>query len=65
MLRKVEPAAEGIPHAINVFIKNIRATHAKKIFEVSGLPASLLESFSFENTTVSAETMGQLEFIKD
>ena len=47
------------------FYKKHQGYPRKKIFEVSGLPASLLESFSFENTMITAESIGQLEYTKN
>lgn len=62
MLQKVEPAEKGIPHAKDFYIDNVKVTHAKKAFDVSGLPQSILENFNFSNSEIGAEELGTMEY---
>lgn len=63
MLKHVEPAEKGIPHAKDIYVKNVTVTNAKKVFDATGLPTSLIDNFQFENTSVSASELGKLEFV--
>ncbi|MDH7460088.1 glycoside hydrolase family 28 protein [Chitinophagaceae bacterium 26-R-25] len=63
MLQHVEPAEKGIPHAKDIYVKNVRVTNAKKVFDATGLPSSLLSNFQFENTSITASEFGKLEFV--
>ncbi len=65
MLQKVEPAERGIPHAKNIYIENVKVTNANHAFVGSGYEQSLLENFVFTNCTISATSIGLLEFTKD
>jgi polygalacturonase len=64
MLHKVTPAEKGIPAAKNFYVDNIKATHAKMVFEAAGYPQSTLQHFVFTNSTVSADVLGTMEFIE-
>ncbi len=64
MLHKVEPIERGIPHAKNIYIENVKVTNANQAFVGSGYELSLLENFVFTNCTISATSIGVLEFTK-
>jgi polygalacturonase len=65
MLHKVEPAQRGIPHAKNIYIENVRVTHANHAFVGSGYKQSVLDNFVFTNCVITAGSVGLLEFTKD
>ena len=65
MLHKVEPAQRGIPHAKNIYIENVRVTHANHAFVGSGYKQSVLDNFVFTNCVITAGSIGLLEFTKD
>jgi polygalacturonase len=65
MLQKVSPVEKGIPAAKNFYIDRITATHANVVFDAAGYPQSLLTNFSFSNSTVTAATLGTMEYSKD
>ncbi|NCI46851.1 glycoside hydrolase family 28 protein [Sediminibacterium soli] len=62
MLQKVTPAEKGIPHAKDVYVDNIRATHASTIFGANGLAQSYLSNFVYSNSRFSGNVLGQLEY---
>ncbi|MGC4104265.1 glycoside hydrolase family 28 protein [Ferruginibacter sp.] len=64
MLQKVTPPEKGIPTAKNFYINNIKATHAKLVFDAVGYPQSTLKNFVFSNSTVSAAVLGTMEYIE-
>ncbi|MDI9365494.1 MAG: glycoside hydrolase family 28 protein [Flavobacterium sp.] len=64
MLQKVTPAELGIPHAKNIYIKNVKVTNATTAFVGTGYQKSLLENFVFTNCSVQAINLGVLEFTK-
>lgn len=65
MLQKVTPVEKGIPYAKNFYISNITATNSTKAFEAAGLEQSLLDNFVYTNCTITAVTLGTLEFTKN
>lgn len=65
LLQKVIPAEKGTPYAKNFYISNITATHSGKAFEAAGLEQSLLSNFVYSNCTITAASLGTLEFTKD
>lgn len=65
MLHKVEPAERGIPHAKDVYVENVKVTHANHAFVGSGYEKSVLENFVFTNCDISAGAIGLFEFTKD
>jgi polygalacturonase len=65
MLQRVEPAEKGIPHAKDVFIDNIRATHAENIFGATGLESSYLTNFVYRKSRLSGNALGLLEYTRD
>lgn len=65
MLQKVTPAEKGIPYAKNFYISNITAINSAKAFEAAGLEQSLLDNFVYSNCTITAVTLGTLEFTKN
>jgi polygalacturonase len=64
LLQKVTPAEKGIPHAKNIFVKNVKITNAQNAFVANGYEQSLLENFVFTNCSVQAASLGNLEFTK-
>lgn len=65
MLHKVTPAEKGIPHAKNIYIENVKVTHANHAFVGSGYEQSVLENFVFTNCDITAGAIGLFEFTKD
>jgi polygalacturonase len=65
MLHKVEPPERGIPHAKDVYVENVKVTHANHAFVGSGYEKSVLENFVFTNCDISAAAIGLFEFTKD
>ncbi len=64
LLEKVTPPGKGIPFARNFYIENATVTNAQKIFDVKGIPQSLLENFNFSNSSISAKEFGAIEYTK-
>jgi hypothetical protein len=64
MLQKVIPAEKGIPHARNIYVENVKATNVQNAFGGTGYEQSLLENFVFTNCTITAISIGTLEFTK-
>jgi polygalacturonase len=64
LLHKVEPAEKGIPHAKDIYVKNVKITNARTAFVGSGYDKSLLENFVFTDCYIQATNIGLLEFIK-
>lgn len=62
MLQKVEPAERGIPRVGGITVRNVSITHAKKAFEIAGLPNSIIADCRFINSRITAETLGTMEF---
>ncbi len=65
MLKRVEPAEKGIPHAKNIYITNVKVTNATTAFAGGGYEKSLLENFVFTNCSITATQIGILEYTKD
>lgn len=65
MLHKVTPAEKGIPHARDIYVENVKVTHANHAFVGSGYKESVLENFVFTNCDISAGAIGLFEFTKD
>ncbi|MDQ6902722.1 MAG: glycosyl hydrolase family 28 protein [Bacteroidota bacterium] len=65
MLHKVTPAEKGIPHAKDIYIENVKVTHANHAFVGSGYKESVLENFVFTNCDITAGAIGLFEFTKD
>ena len=59
------PESQGIPHFHDVHIWNIKATGAKKIFDVTAYPSAPLERFSLDHFQVQALTAGEISNAKD
>jgi len=64
MLQKVTPTEKGIPHARNIYVENVKVTNARSAFNGTGYEQSLLENFVFTNCTITAISIGVLEFTK-
>lgn len=62
MLEKVTPESKGIPFTKNVFIRNVKITHAEKAFEINGLPQSTIDHVQFHNSIITAQTIGSMEY---
>lgn len=62
MLHHVTPPEKGIPAARDFHISNVKVTHARNAFDVVGLPQSLIRGFDFRNSSVSAKSVGTMEF---
>lgn len=62
MLQKVEPAEKGTPHFKDVFVRNVKATNAKKAINAIGLEKSELNNFHFDNVKIEAGTAGDIQF---
>jgi len=65
MLQKVTPAEKGIPQTKDFYINNVKITHAQKAFEVNGLTNSRIRNFNFNNSSISAVTLGDMIFAED
>lgn len=65
MLQRVEPAEKGIPSARNFFISNVKVSNAKKAFEVTGLPQSLIAGFRFSDCSIMANTFGEMQHTRE
>lgn len=65
LLQKVTPTEKGIPVARNFYIRDVKITHAQKVFEVAGLPQSKISGFHFMDSSVSAASLGTMEFAND
>lgn len=65
MLQKVEPAAQGIPHAKNFYIENVKATNANTAIVAGGLPQSLISNFRFKSCVIEARSLSEIEYVKD
>ena len=65
MLQKVTPVERGIPHAKNIYIDNVKVTHAESIFTATGLENSYLTHFVYRNASFSADVMGAVEYTRD
>ena len=59
------PESQGSPHFHDVHIWNIKATGAKKIFDVTAYPSAPLERFSLDHFQVQALTAGEISNAKD
>ncbi|MBN8688115.1 MAG: glycoside hydrolase family 28 protein [Chitinophagales bacterium] len=65
MLQKVTPAEKGIPQTKDFYIHNVKITHAQKAFEVNGLTNSRIRNFNFNNSSITAATLGDMIFAED
>ena len=65
MLHKVTPIDKGIPHAKNIYVENVKVTNADNAFVGTGYEQSLLENFVFTNCSISAHSIGVVEFTKN
>ncbi|MEO8412798.1 MAG: hypothetical protein ABI472_04035 [Ginsengibacter sp.] len=62
---KVTPPESRIPHAKDVYVDNVKVSHANTAFVGSGYEQSLLQDFVFTNCDISAGAIGLFEFTKD
>ena len=54
------PEQQGLPHFRNVHIWNIKATGAKRAFDVSAYPNAPLEDFRLDHLDIEAQTAGTI-----
>lgn len=55
------PPEKGMPHFRNVIISGIKATGAKRAFEVNAYPSDPIENFKFDHLDIEAATAGSIE----
>jgi polygalacturonase len=65
MLEKVTPVEKGIPHAKDIYVSNVTATNVQNVFSVTGLEQSLLTNFNYNNSKISADETGPIEYTKN
>ena len=61
----VTPEAKGLPHFANVHIWNIKATGAKRAFQVAAYPTATLDDFRLDHLNIQAATAGTLADTKN
>jgi len=59
------PADKGLPHFRDVHIWNIKATGAKRAFEVSAYPNATLDNFRLDHLDIDAATAGTIANAKN
>ena len=59
------PEAKGLPHFSNVHIWNIKATGAKRAFEVNAYPNATLDNFRLDHLDIQAVTAGVISNAKN
>lgn len=59
------PAEKGLPHFRDVHIWNIKATGAKRAFEVSAYPNATLDNFRLDHLDIDAATAGTIANAKN
>jgi polygalacturonase len=59
------PVEKGLPHFRDVHIWNIKATGAKKAFEVSAYPDATLDDFRLDHLDIEAATAGTIANAKN
>lgn len=65
ILQKVIPAEKGIPHAKDLYVSNLKVTHANTVFAAHGLETSPLSHFVYTQSKISADKMGVMEYTAD
>lgn len=65
MLEKVTPESKGIPYAKDIYIQHVTINHAEKAFEVNGLPQSAIKNVHFKQASISAQTIGTMEYAEN
>jgi hypothetical protein len=61
----VVPAENGLPHFSDVHIWNIKATGARRAFQVEAYPDAPLTNFKFDHIDIQAATAGTIANVKD
>ena len=61
----VTPPDKGLAHFKNIHIWNIKATGAKRAFDVSAYPAAPLENFHLDHLNIEAQTAGTIANAKN
>lgn len=59
------PEAEGLPHFSDVRIWNLKASGARRAFDVSALPAAPLVNFHIDRVMIEAQSAGRVANTKD
>lgn len=59
------PEEKGLPHFSDVHIWNIKATGAKRAFEVSAYPNATLDNFRLDHLNIQAQTAGTIANAKN
>ncbi|MGA7832953.1 MAG: glycosyl hydrolase family 28 protein [Terracidiphilus sp.] len=59
------PELQGLPHFSDVHIWNIKATGARKAFDVAAYPNATLDHFRFDHLDIEAATAGTIADAKD
>ena len=62
MLTKVEPEEKGIPHFKDIYVSDVKVSHAKKAISATGLDKSYLQNFNFSNVTINADNAGEINY---
>ena len=59
------PPDKGMPHVRDVKISNLKATGAKRAFEVNAYPSDPIQNFVFDNLDISAATAGVIADVEN
>ncbi len=59
------PDERGLPHFSDVHIWNIKATGARKAFDVSAYPNATLDNFRLDHLDIEAQTAGTIANAKN
>ncbi len=59
------PAQQGLPHFSNVHIWNVKATGARRAFDVAAYPNAPLVDFKFDHLDIQAASAGSIADAKD
>ncbi|MGA2278010.1 MAG: glycoside hydrolase family 28 protein, partial [Terracidiphilus sp.] len=59
------PELQGLPHFSDVHIWNIKATGARKAFDVAAYPNATLDHFRFDHLDIEAATAGTIADAND
>lgn len=64
MLKKVD-TIQGAPHVKGLYVDRVKATNSKLLFDVNGLPQSLIDSVSIQNSYMEGESFGTLTYYRN
>ncbi len=65
ILTEAVPPEKGLPHFHNVRISNIKATGARRAFEVRGYQDAPFVDFEFKNVDIEADSAGSIQDAKN